>query len=168
MQTASRDIRHKAIRKALKIEFPSTKFSITGSRGTGYGWSRIGWTDGPTEQRVRGVVAAFFGSQFDGMTDGYNPTNNYFTFEGVTYAAGGCGFNTERRISPEYARLLLATVVAEYGDFNTPTIIETTDWKGRPDWKLSSYDSSPLANHDGSHYWTHGAMIYRAAAKEGE
>jgi len=163
MEHASRDIRHKAIRAALKIAFPATKFSVTGSRGTGYGWSRVSWTDGPSDQRVRACVAPFFGSYFDGMDDGYHPTHNYFTFEGVTYSAGGSGFNTERRLSAAFARRLLAAVVAKYGDHDTPEIIETTDWQGRPDWKLSNDTSTPLGNTQGDYHWTHGALMRRAA-----
>lgn len=163
MEHASRDIRHKAIRAALKLAFPTVKFSITGSRGTGYGWSRIAWTDGPSDARVRGIVADFFGSQFNGSIDGYDPTHNYFTFQGVTYAAGGSGFNTTRHISRAFARRLLAAVVLKYGDFSTPTIVDTTDWQGKPSWKLSDNDSSPIANSRGDFYWTHQGLMSRAA-----
>ena len=168
MQHASRDIRHKAIRAALKLAFPGTKFSVTGSRGTGYGWSRVSWTDGPSDHRVRACVAPFFGSQFNGSIDGYDPTHNYFTFEGETYSAGGSGFNTTRDISPAFARRLLAAVVEKYGDFNTPQIIDTTDWKGRPDWKLSDDNSTPLGNTQGDYHWTHGALMRRAAEDRAE
>lgn len=97
---ASREIRHQAIRAALKVAFPACKFSIRGGRGTGYGWSRIRWTDGPTSGAVESVVHRFFGSEFNGMIDGYDPTHNYFTFEGMTYSAGGSGFHCDREISP--------------------------------------------------------------------
>lgn len=162
MKHASRHIRHQAIRAALKLQFPAVKFSVTGSRGTGYGWSQISWTDGPSVARVNDCVAPFFGSQFNGMTDGYDSTHNYFTFEGETYSAGGSGFNTHRHISPAFARRLLAAVVAKYGDYNTPQILDRVDYKGRPDWTLSDYDSTPLANTTG-HYWTHAELIRRAA-----
>jgi hypothetical protein len=161
---ASRDIRHKAIRQALKVAFPAVKFSITGSRGTGYGWTHIGWTDGPSVCRVDANAHRFFGESFNGMTDGYDATDNYFEYEGTVYAAGGSGFLTERRISPAFARRLLAAVVAKYGDFNTPAIIETTDYKGRPDWKLSDYNSSPILN--GGNYCrahTHADLMHQAA-----
>ena len=163
MKHASRHIRHQAIRAALKIAFPATKFSVTGSRGTGYGWSTISWTDGPSERRVDACVSAFFGSSFNGMTDGYDATNNYFTFEGETYSAGGDGFHTHRHISPAFARRLLAAVVEKYGDFNTPTIIERADYKGRPDWTLEPSESSPLAETRGDYFWTHRALMGRAA-----
>ena len=163
MQHASRDIRHAAIRAALKIAFPAVKFSVTGSRGTGYGWSRVNWTDGPSDHLVRACVAPFFGSYFDGMDDGYHPTNNYFILGGVPYSAGGDGFNTNRRISREFARRLLAAVVERYGDFNTPEILDTTDWKGRPDWKLSDDNSTPLSNTRSDYHWTHWALMLRAA-----
>lgn len=163
MEHASRDIRHQAIRAALKISFPATKFSVTGSRGTGYGWSRIGWTDGPSVRRVEACVAPFFGSQFNGMIDGYDPTHNYFTFKGVTYSAGGSGFNTHRHISPAFARRLLAAVVEKYGDYNTPQIVERVDYRGRPDWELSPTDSTPLGSTRGDYHWTHAALMRRAA-----
>lgn len=54
----------KAIRRALKDAFPNTKFSVRRSRGTGYGWIMVDWTDGPTAAQVESVAAAFKGFEF--------------------------------------------------------------------------------------------------------
>src|SRR3989304_5086157 len=94
---ADRGIRHKAIRAALKVSFPGVKFSVTGSRGTGYGWSQVEWTDGPKESAVRALTDKFFGSSFNGMTDGYDRTGNYFVLPGGAYAPRGGRWRTSRR-----------------------------------------------------------------------
>ena len=166
---ASRDIRHKAIRAALKVSFPGVKFSVTGSRGTGYGWSQVGWTDGPTEGAVRSLCDRFFGSSFNGMTDGYDQTNNYFVWQGVTYSAGGSGCNTERRISPSYARALLIRVADEYGipEAERPVIVERLDYLGRSEWDIKDTAGQNAGTRpvypgaDGRRDWL--TMVYRAS-----
>ncbi len=59
----------KLLRKVLKREFPGVKFSLRGSRGTGYGYYSLSWTGGPSEKDVDAVVGPFEGSYFDGMQD---------------------------------------------------------------------------------------------------
>ncbi|RFA12150.1 hypothetical protein B7R22_17115 [Subtercola boreus] len=46
-------------RKAIRAAFPGLKFSLTGTRGTGYGWLRLSWTDGPTDKQMREVTQPF-------------------------------------------------------------------------------------------------------------
>jgi hypothetical protein len=46
-------------RKAFRSAFPTAKFSLTGQRGTGYGWFSLSWTDGPTRAQVEEVIAPF-------------------------------------------------------------------------------------------------------------
>ncbi|WP_311208743.1 MULTISPECIES: LPD29 domain-containing protein [unclassified Aeromicrobium] len=58
-----------AIRRALKAAFPGVKFSLRGSRGTGYGWFSLSWTDGPTTWAVDEITNGFRSSYFDGMDD---------------------------------------------------------------------------------------------------
>lgn len=99
MELATRAIRHAALRHGLKVTFPGVKFSVRGSRGTGYGWTHVTWTDGPTEQQVSGVCEQYFGSRFNGMHDGYDSTGNTFWWGGVQYRAGGSGYLTQRNRS---------------------------------------------------------------------
>lgn len=46
-------------RKAIRAAFPGVKFSLSGSRGTGYGWLHLKWTDGPTDRQMRETVEPF-------------------------------------------------------------------------------------------------------------
>ena len=136
--TASREIRHKALRQALRVAFPACRFSVTGSRGTGYGWSRIGWTDGPTEAAVNAIAWRFFGSSFNGMTDGYDSTGCLFVWEGTLYHAGGSGFNTHRKISAPFARRLLAQVADYYhiAPDARPIIADRIEWDDGAGWSV--------------------------------
>ena len=44
------------MKRELALTFPGDTFSIRRSRGTGYGWVRVAWTDGPTVSQVRAVT----------------------------------------------------------------------------------------------------------------
>lgn len=105
-----------AIRKALRDSYPGTKFSVRMSHGTGHGWLSVSWSDGPTEDDVLDVTAAFQSSRFDGMDDGYHST-------GVNHWSC-CGVNTHRDISPE--ALESARRLVQYTTDGTP-FIETDD-----------------------------------------
>jgi len=59
----------KLVRKALKREFPTVKFSVRSSRYSGGSSVSIGWTDGPTDPQVTRFVHGFQGSRFDSMID---------------------------------------------------------------------------------------------------
>lgn len=60
----------KALRSALREQFPSVKFSVTLSRGAGsYGNCSVRWTDGPSGTEVYAVTTLFAGQEFDAMTD---------------------------------------------------------------------------------------------------
>ncbi|MEL4506266.1 LPD29 domain-containing protein [Luteococcus sp. H138] len=82
-----------AMRKALRQQFPETKFRVTMSRGTGYGWIDVRWTDGPTSEQVRAVTRQFQDSYFDGMDDSYH------SIQGRPYRC--CGVTDQRDYSPE-------------------------------------------------------------------
>lgn len=95
----------KAIRHALREAFPGVKFSLRGSRGTGYGWFSLSWTDGPTTSQADAVANGFRSSYFDGMDDSTHqiPATMYADPDGVIrehrYSCNGV--NTERDYSPE-------------------------------------------------------------------
>lgn len=57
-----------ALKKVLRETFPGITFSLVGSRGTGYGWYHLSWTDGPTSAAVDAIVA----QHQDGGKYGFN------------------------------------------------------------------------------------------------
>jgi hypothetical protein len=59
----------KLIRKQLKKNFAGTKFSVRIDRYAGGSSVDVNWTDGPTQDAVKQVVAGFKGGRFDGMID---------------------------------------------------------------------------------------------------
>ena len=63
------------LRKVLKKEFPTTKFSVTNRYSNSYD---VCWEDGPTEDMVSKFTNLFVGEGFDGMTDSTIHYNSYF------------------------------------------------------------------------------------------
>lgn len=59
----------KLVRKALKREFPTTKFSVRSSVYSGGASINVKWIDGPLQAQVQSVVSAYDGGDFDGMID---------------------------------------------------------------------------------------------------
>jgi hypothetical protein len=59
----------KLVRKALKAEFPGTKFSVRSDSYAGGASIRVRWTDGPLETQVKAVTSLYNGATFDGMID---------------------------------------------------------------------------------------------------
>ena len=94
----------RALKAELRREFPTTNFSIRRSRGTGYGYVSVQWTDGPKADAVREICAHYEGERFDGMTDSASPL---FTIDAdaegnlrrVCHGIRGC--LTSRHYSPE-------------------------------------------------------------------
>ena len=93
----------KEIRRALRLAFPGVKFSLRGSRGTGYGWFSLSWTDGPTASQVDAITNGFRSSYFDGMDDSTHqiPATMYADDDGVIRERRfAChGVNTQRDYS---------------------------------------------------------------------
>lgn len=118
----------KAIRRALRDAFPGVKFSLRGSRGTGYGWFSLSWTDGPTTTQVDQVTHSFRSSYFDGMDDSTHqiPATMYAGDDGVIreHRYSCHGVNTSRDYSEQarawadaYADLIgLDVIVPDYGN----------------------------------------------------
>ena len=59
----------KLVRKALKQEFPSVKFSVRSKTYSGGASINVRWTDGPTEKDVKAIAGVYAGGEFDGMID---------------------------------------------------------------------------------------------------
>lgn len=69
----------KNIRAALKVAFPSVKFSVTKRH---HGSVDVRWTDGPTSAAVEAITGPYVSGSFDGMEDLYtshvSPWNSVF------------------------------------------------------------------------------------------
>lgn len=59
----------KLIRKDLKKNFPTIKFSVHSKTYSMGASIRINWTDGPTSDQVSSVTCVYEGKGFDGMID---------------------------------------------------------------------------------------------------
>lgn len=81
-----------ALRTNLRTAFPNTRFSVTMSKGTAYGWLNVRWTDGPPSEAVEAITRKYEYTRFDGQTDSYH------TVAG-NEAWGACGINNSRTIS---------------------------------------------------------------------
>lgn len=94
----------KAIRAALKVAFPGTKFAVRSESFSMGDAVRIKWTDGPATDAVETITGAFAAGSFDGSDDHYEyakdrkgPTAKYVT--------------CTREISAELHALVLADLV---------------------------------------------------------
>ena len=65
-----------AIKKVLKVSFPTIKFSVTSKNYSGGDSVSINWIDGPTSKEVDQLVAKYQYGHFDGMTDSYEYSNS--------------------------------------------------------------------------------------------
>lgn len=110
----------KEIRKALKAAFPGVKFSLRMSRGTGYGWFHLDWTDGPPASEVDPVANQFRSSYFESMDDStrrIEPTMTMDEGGNVVEHDYTChGVNPQRRLSEEAKAQLDAYIDSHGGD----------------------------------------------------
>lgn len=106
-----------ALRRELKMAFPSARLSVRMSTGTAYGWLTVSWTDGPTVDEVEAIASGFESRRFSGMDDSYHSVN-----AGSPWTC--CGVNTSRNYSPERKAWAEAQVVANptTGEFWIPTV----------------------------------------------
>lgn len=149
----------KLMKAELKRAFPATKFFVRCSRGTGYGYVSLKWTNGPTQERVTSITNGYQGSGFDGMTDcSYVITHVEADENGapVTIHYGIKGIDCSRKISPAFARRLSAQVAVYYG-VNVPALREYAGYDGTLCWEVVDRK----AGIDGN-YWEH--HILRAAS----
>lgn len=102
------------IRRCLKTEFPSTKFSVRCQRG---GSSvTVRWTDGPTEGRVDAFLGAFAIGHFDGMTDSYHYDRTAVAVvDGEAVRFGARYLFTERAASDAHWATVAAIVAVRCG-----------------------------------------------------
>lgn len=119
------------LRKALRAAFPGVKFSVRMSRGTGYGWFSVSYTDGPISEPVRALCSQFESESFDGMDDSYHyvPPTLYANPDGTFYEPRyTCrGVNVSREISDEATAW--AATVAIRGSWWWPIGCEFDHWR---------------------------------------
>lgn len=121
----------KLLRAELKREFPGTKFSIRRSRGTGYGYVHVGWTDGPTDAEVSAITRGYEGEGFDGMTDcRYSIEHVGADAKGspVRIHHGTRGILTSRKLSAALVNTLIARVVSYWGGVENPPVAVEGSW----------------------------------------
>lgn len=143
----------RALRKALTRSFPATKFRVKLLRGTSAGFCDVYWTDGPSEHRVREVLALF-------ETQRYDYTRNRWNFLGVEmpggFKSGIKSVTTFRGLSLEFAKAC-ARQVQEYfgGALPEPVFDVPPSGKG---WTIrGGWDYLRVADMS----WA--GLIYRAA-----
>lgn len=73
------------IRKELKKEFPSIKFSVCSDSYSGGNSVRISWKDGPITDNVSKITRKYQYGHFDGMCDCYEYSNVNDNFPQVKY-----------------------------------------------------------------------------------
>lgn len=65
-----------AIKKELKVLFPTIKFSCRFESYSMWDSVNVNWVDWPTAREVESKISKYQYGNFDGMTDMYNITNN--------------------------------------------------------------------------------------------
>lgn len=65
-----------AIRTDLREQFPDAKFSVTMSRGTGYGYLYVNYEDGPPLADVRDKLLHYQGESYNPYTDIHEPNGS--------------------------------------------------------------------------------------------
>ena len=148
----------KLLKKTLRAAFPAVTFSVKLSRGTGYGYCDVSWTDGPTRQRVEAVVAPFEGSHFDGMQDLEEHVDSFMPDGRLT---GLRGIHCNRQISAGFARRIAAAVAEWWGgeDMRAPEIIENGRW-----WSIQDAAADRAARVRTGEDWH--TLIYRASCDQ--
>ena len=149
----------KLLKAHLRRVFPGVAFSVRLSRGTGYGYCDISWTDGPTEPAVMDVARPYQGTTFNGMIDleeyvaGANLPDGRRT--------GLRGIACTRHLSAALLRDLVAQVGVDYHvpRENWPTVIES-EFGAHLDGTADR--TSPIVNGSPYHHsWQ--ALVWRAS-----
>jgi hypothetical protein len=100
----------KNIKRALKAEWPSVKFSVRVEYASMMSAVRVHWTDGPTDKQVEAITNLFTDGDFDGMDDSYKYRNDSAAFRGTF---GGAKYITTHREASESAKLAAIKAISE-------------------------------------------------------
>lgn len=103
----------KLVRAALKEAFPGVKFGVRSSVYAGGASIRVSYVNGPSYAQVKGVVGAFEGAYFDGMTD--YKGSNYNTLDGEDVSFGADFIFVERTFTVGYLEGFVDLAVSRYG-----------------------------------------------------
>lgn len=103
----------KLVRQALKEAFPTIKFGVTSKTYAGGASISIRYTDGPTADDVKAIVAAFEGSYFDGMQD--YKGQNYAAIDGEEVRFGADFIFVNRKYSLGFLKAVTQAVCGEFG-----------------------------------------------------
>jgi hypothetical protein len=118
----------KLVRTALKEAFSGVKFSVRSSVYSGGASINVGWTDGPSADQVKGIVSAFEGSYFDGMTD-YKGIN-YSSLDGQEVRFGADFIFVNRQFTAPYLTRAASFVLNYYGLDNEVVIDSGNKYSG--------------------------------------
>lgn len=101
------------VRAALKVQYPTVKFSVRSKSYSGGSSITITWTDGPTVNDVERVRAKYEGATFDGSID----LKEYrtATFKGKRVQFGADYIFCTRSYSREFATKIAEQVATRYG-----------------------------------------------------
>lgn len=121
----------KAIRTALKANYPAVTFKVTSHQFAGGDDVNVSWTDGPTEEAINRLLAEYVGGYFDPMIDLYTYNKLNPNKPTVKYLM------TNRHFSPAAYATHRAEVCAKYG-INTNI---NDDNENMPDdmWKATGH-----------------------------
>lgn len=148
------------LKAMLADRFPRVAFRLRGSRGTGYGYYYVSWTDGPTEAEVADVTNLAESTRFDGMIDCELPTGRRsYCFRGEWFEPWARSVNLCRTISNELAARCVATYCAHY----TGAVPPTGDYDNGS-WSDQYPYPSPRREHN--HFWSWFGIVKRIAAKD--
>lgn len=100
-------------------------FSVRMASGTAYGWVDVTWADGPRWSEVNERTFAYQATDFNGMTDGYDPVNEDAP---VRYSLRGVNHT---RMIGEKGRATIAAIFAKCGieDVDAPMPEGTKDMR---------------------------------------
>lgn len=104
----------KEIRKILKENFPTTKFSVRSSNFSMGDSVHVSWTDGPTNKKVNELIRHFQYGHFDGMIDLYEYSNCRDDIPQTKY------LSCDRNLSEETVRKCAEKYNKQWG-LNEPT-----------------------------------------------
>lgn len=123
------------IRKALKEQFPTIKFSVRSSSYSMGASVTVAWTDGPTSEAVQRVCRAYEGASFDGMQDLKSYHQGELNGEAVSF--GNDWTSCNRTESPEFVTAVAQAYCTRYNK-PMPTIHVSSSgksaWVDRSDY----------------------------------
>ncbi len=91
------------MRRELKAAFPRVKFSVKSSVYSMGSSVHIGWTDGPTEERVSAITDKYSSRGFDGSIDLEYQIKHYMMPDGSIGVAGSGGTEGSMGYVPRFA-----------------------------------------------------------------